>query len=449
MFLISCDKDRFETHDPEGNPTTMTVAISFPQSATRSAISNPYGTEDESAINTVDVFIYHTASGNFVSHTQLTGSDFTYKDGTGNNLHESKAGAKILTTTGKKTVFAGINLPSAIVKSLDGEHVSALSNAVQQITKDDLIGSDRKNFAMFSVKGVEEVFHEDESLNKVTVECRRLVAKVTVEQASDMKVDGVAGKLANLMYAINGFNQKMFLLQGGAPFKDPNWSIGSYNPNDFVNYYYGENDYEAVATFVNSVTISSTPLYASENTSEGKTKKELTRATVRGQFIPKEFAVWDGSAKTLTFEDNPNYATGAYKSFFAVAAPILGGTYYFDTKAMADAFADDKNAEFGYDPDSKEYIEESFEYINGYCYWDIFLNRNTLTAANRWDVLRNDFYMCKIARISTPGRSGPELDAPGGGGGSENPNITPDYDTNISVDIQILDWNFTETDYDL
>jgi len=448
MFLFSCNKDKDEISNQEGNPTAMTVAINFPQPATR-ATNDPYGTEDESKIYTVDVFIYNSTNGAFVSHTHLNAGDFTYKpDGAGRDHYVYNAAAKIPTTTGAKIVFAGINMPNVLVVDLDGKHVSALSNTVRQMSMDDLTGFGKK-YVMFSVRGVPKVFAEDETFNNVTLECQRLVAKVTVEQASDMKQDGVEGKLKGLEYVLNGINKKQFLLNSEAPFKDPNWAIGSYNKEEFVNYYKIDDVYNEVAVFGTKSPYSSEPLYASENTSEGKTKKELTRSTVRGQFIPEKIAIWNAIEKTITFEDNPNFASNTYASFHAVVVSITDGTYYFGNKPMADAFATFKNEDLGYAPGHPDYIE-AFTYTNGYCYWDIFLNRNALNAENRWDVLRNDFYRCKIARITTPGRSGPELDAPGGGGGPENPDKKPDYDTNITVDIEILNWHVVDvTEYDL
>ena len=427
MFLQSC-KDDLEPIEQDGDATTMTVAISFPQVKTR-ATSDLYGTEGESMVNTVDVYVYNAVNGNFVSHKRLSGADFS-QAASGTDRDNWNVAAKIPTTTGERVVFAGINLPQTVAEGLVGKPVSALANSAQDMTKKDLMGDTYNNFAMFSEKGTKVTLLDDESKNNVTLVCKRLVAKVVVEQADDMKVEGVPGKLTNLTYAINNFNLKTLLLQGDAPFrKDANWAKGSYNVNEFVKL---SNNYVEVKEHNAAANYTSPPLYAAENTSEGKTKKEITRATVRGQFVPDKVATWDG--KALIHVDNPDI-NAAPQTFYAVVASIYDGTYYFIDKKMADDFADYKNNEFGYTGDD---LIKPIKYTDGYCYWDIFLNRNAIDEENQWDVLRNEFYRCKITRVTTPGRSGPDLEDEGGGG--SGPDEKPDVNTNISVNIEILHW---------
>jgi len=434
IFLLSCDKDKIEINDPDGEPTMMTVGVTFPNSATKASNQYESGTEAESKIHYVDIFIYSATTGNFLSYNRLDASKFNYKGDNGSaNMYT--ATAKIPTTTGKRIVFAGINLPQELAKGLDGKHLSALAGSVQEMSKAELIGDSEDKFAMFSVEGEEADFKYDEALNNISLRCQRLVAKIVVEKDPLMKLDGVAGVFLGdeLTYGINNFNRKMFLLQGDAPFKDPNWAAGSYNNGADFNVLADFKDYAEVKGFDKNV-LSSTPLYASENTSEAKTKRELTRATVRAQFIPEKIADWDDDKKTLKHVSNTNYPTVA-KTFYAVVASIYDGTYYFLDEDMAKEFAEYKT------DDLKLTIPiEPIKYTDGWCYWDIFLNRNPLTPANQWDVLRNDFYRCKITRITTPGRSGPDIDAPGGGG--TGPDEKPDTDTNISVDIEVLHWQY-------
>ena len=442
-LFASCNKDNGIVSDEKGDPTLMTVSINFPKGPqTRSTVTDdPFATDGEAKINHIDVFIYNSMTGSFLSHTNLTGDDFTKKPNS-DDRDRYDVTATIPTTTGNRIVFAGINLPEGLVSEFKNKPVDALANVPQEMGKADLTGSSENSFAMFSVEGVEKSFTVDETANKVTLVCQRLVAKVTVEQAPKMEVNGISGALINLEYGINNFNKKTFLLQGTAPYKkDPNWAKGSYNEAEFVQLA-DFSDYKSVAEFVDNYTVSSAPLYVSENTSEGKTKRELTRATVRGQIIPKEVAHWDGA--TLSHNPNSNYPNDP-ASFYSVIGSIYDGTYYFIDETMANEFAAYKNDELGYTGDREI---KPIKYTDGSCYWDIFLNKTPRTPngpENKWDVLRNDFYRCKITHITTPGRSGPDLED--GGGGGTGPDVPPDAEnTNISVDIEILFWNVLDVE---
>jgi len=272
---------------------------------------------------------------------------------------------------------------------------------------------------MFSTKAVNRVFSEDDTnpANNVTVECERLVAKVTVETAANLDTASLPGTAGNLMFAINNFNTKLFLLQGDAPYrKDPNWSSGSWVSSDFdpaVDSHY--------ATILSRAQITNpsigeySPRYAAENTSETKLKKEITRVTVRAAFIPSK--VVEGTSGNFT--QNSNHGVTNAQTFYAVTPSLLEGTSFFFNLSTANAFAQDNGGAV-------------VTYTDGYCYWDIFLNKDPLNIINRWDVLRNDYYRCVITKIAGLGRNTPDV---------PDPEVTPDVDTSITVKIDILFWH--------
>jgi hypothetical protein len=230
-------------------------------------------------------------------------------------------------------------------------------------------------------------------------------------------VSGVPGTISELMFAVNNFNTKLYMLQGAPDLcKDPNWASGSWAAGDF-NAATGS-DYANILsrTLIPNPTIDQyTPRYAAENTSEGKLKKEITRVTVRAKFIP--VAVTVGTTGNFTQDNAHGVATP--QTFYTVTPSVLAGTFYFFSNTVAAAFAAEQGGTV-------------ITYTDGYCYWDIFLNKNPLKAVNRWDVLRNDFYKCNITRISSLGRPNPEV---------PDPEVTPDVDTNITVDVEILFWH--------
>jgi hypothetical protein len=275
------------------------------------------------------------------------------------------------------------------------------------------------NFAMFSTNAVSSTFVEDDTdpANNITVECERLVAKVTVETSATLDTDALPGTVSSLMFAINNFNTKLFLLQGDAPeYKDPNWASGSWNASDFNAATAG--DYINIlsrAAIPNPTIDQYKPGYAAENTSDGKLKKEISRVTVRGAFIPA--VVTTGTTGAFTKDDA--HGVAAPQTFYAVTPSIIEGTSYFFDLAVANEFIAEKGGQL-------------ITYADGHCYWDIFLNKNPLSIENRWDVLRNDFYKCNITKISSLGRPDPEI---------TDPDIQPDVDTSITVNVEVLFWH--------
>jgi hypothetical protein len=379
-------------------------------------------------VKTVDVFIY-TSNGTFSSHTPLTAADFNPVGSTGtSDAYEYVAQTKIPTTTGSKSIFVGINLPADVVSAVKNDSESVLFSTVQTMSRENLTGS--SGFVMFSTEPVHSTFVEDENSpsNKVSVKCQRLVAKVTVETTANVDTDAIPGTLSNLSFAINNFNTKLFLMQGPAQFyKDPNWT--TFAPSDFISAASG--DYVPVlsrALIANPGVNDYNPRYAAENTSEKKTKAEITRATVRAEFIPEKIVKYaNGLNKTDGFVVDDNHGVVIPQDFWVITPSVLDGSFYFFDLNVAFDFADANR-------DSNNQMPNTFKYDNGYCYWHIYLNKNPLNLVNRWDVLRNDFYKCIITKISGIGRNTPDITDP-------EDKETPDVDTSITVDIEILFWN--------
>ena len=422
-LFASCDKDNSNNGlEENGKATTMKVSINFPTVPQTRATGDPNATDNEAEVKTVDVFVYYGNSGNFGTHKHLDASDFTYA-GSDGIADKYTVTTKVPTTTGAKSVFAGINLPSSVVSSLVNQPMNSLYSTVQTLGRSDLTGTN--GFVMFSTESVDRIFVEDENdpANNLTVKCQRLVAKVTVETSATVDVSGIPGLLADLQFAINNFNTKIFMMQGDADeYQDPNWLMSAYVGSDPVaaaDFSQAVNaDYAPVlsrALIANPTIDQYAPRYAAENTSEGKRQKEITRATVRATFIPRDIT----SGTTGNFTVNTTQ-TSTVQTFYAVTPSVEEGTSYFFNVTAANAFA----AEFG---------GSVITYNDGYCYWNIFLNKNALNPTyNRWDVLRNDFYKCNITRIVAPGYPNPDV---------KDPEETPDVDTNISADIEILFWH--------
>ena len=436
-LFASCNKDNNRINENGGQATSMKVSISFPSPATRGTLTaDPNATNEEVEIRNVDIFIY-TASGAFSSHEHLLGSAFTWQGANATpDADVYTTTTKIATTTGSKSVYVGINLPAGLAASLEDKPASELATAVKNLTAQQLTNAPA--FTMFSTVGVTRTFEADENAaaNKITVKCQRLVAKVTVETKNGYTTDGVpAGTLGNLQYVLYNVNKKMYLLQGTPEArKDPNWDAAGYDNLTYAGDFENMSNWASILSSTNFATpedyqTAGVVRYATENTSERKFKKEITRVLVSGTFIPAKLTQSDGAGGFLQIT-NPNISTNTVVSFWAVTPSPVEGSYFFSTEAGAQAFATSKGM-----PTTSEYV---LFYNNGLCYWDIFLDK--VSGANRWDVLRNDYYKCTINSIKALGRPGTDL---------PDPNVTPDTETKIDVTIEVLFWVLKAADYDL
>lgn len=426
LGLTSCSNDDEVTsgETDNGRETYMKVSINFPSTTQTRATDDVNATDDEADVKTVDVYLY-SGSGAYISHTSLAGSDFT-PDAAGNSKDGYTAKTKIKTTTGEKNVYVGINLPSSVASALENKPMSALAATATSMTRAEMTNL-TNGLPMFSSTPANTTLVEDDTqaANTVTVKAERLVAKVTVESAPTMVVAGVSGTLGDLEFAIYNFNEKQFLVQGASPYKDPNWANLTTIPtadfsqpsiSDWADVLDGSSngspsvdDYEA--------------LYASENTSEGKRKGEITRVVVRATFIPATITVYTNGSDNAGGYSTTNNTTPSTTpvTFYAVTPSVSAGTSYFINPAVAADFAADKGGT----------VET---YTNGYAYWHMYLNKDASAGSTRYDVLRNDYLKCNITRIVAPGRSTPGITEP-------EDKEKPDADTNITTNIEVLFWN--------
>ena len=431
ILFASCDWEPVNNGlEEKGDPTYMSVSISFPAvPQARSITGDLNATDNEAKVNRVDIFVYNTNTGVFASHTKLNGADFDLAGKTNDaDSYVSKPGVKVQTYTGAKTVFAGINLPQALVDAIVDKPAVELANVARTLTPNLLTGAG--GMVMFSMEGVGKTFAKDENSpnNHVALKCQRLVAKVTVETAPSLQIADIGVTLNKLEFSLNNINTKGFMFQGKTPeFKDPNWGAGSYVKGDFIVI-----DVNNPATYKYASILSRKdkpspaitdyePLYALENTSFGKTKEEITRVTVRADFTPK--AIWkykNGADKTGGYEADELLVVAPKTTIYAVTPSITSGTFFFVTKSVADDYADDNGGDV-------------ITYQNGYCYWSIYLGKTNDTP-NRWDVLRNDYYRCNITHILALGRETPDITEP------ENKETPDPEETKIITDIEILFW---------
>lgn len=418
-----------------GEPTYLDLSFSFPKGdvgtrTLRATTGDNNASLLETALNTVDVYIFNSNTGIMVKHQELVASDFTQQPSTSTE-DVWKAKATIGTTTGQKTVFVGVNLPRTFAQGLKNTSLAVFNDNVHLIGMSDLVTD--KGIAMFSAKGmtselkpIGEPGYTTNNTLKIAV--KRLVAKVTVEEAPNMTVNG-PGKIENLTFAINNINKKFYLVPK-VDGSDPNYQPNSWLSADFTN---AVNTPGAPGDGYIKVNPANVPLvsdlktlYSTENTSVNHWKEEITRATVRATFVPDNITQRNGSAFRQV--PNPNKTP---VTFWTV---LLQNGYknYFLDESIATAYAAANPGSF-----------KSAAYKDGYCYYDMFLNKDgnfnkANVSAKRWDVFRNDYYRCRITSILAPGRPNENV---------VDPKTPPAIETDINYEIDILFWNLVTNDY--
>lgn len=439
--LFSCSNENNEGMNPPGvdpgTPTNLGLSLSFAKGDkdTKAAKEDNNSTTLENALNIVDVYIFNSNSGIMVKFAELTSFDFNHKGGTDDNIDIWEAKTNILTTTGEKTVFVGINLPRNFAQGLRNKPLAVFNDNAQMLGIDQLVAS--TGLAMFSAKGITSNLkpkgHPDyDNSNILKIPVKRLVAKVTVEESVNMQIKA-PGKIENLTFAINNMNRKFYMVPKPDG-SDPNYEEGSWIPSDFINAVNTPGQAGDGYIAVNPVSDGKDGkelkllLYTTENTSVNHWKKEITRVTVRATFIPNIITRAQGAG----FIDETNLKT-LPETFWSVILQN-GYRYYFLTE-------DDATLFHKANPGSLKPIK----YIDGYCYYDMYLNKKGIfngheVDSKKWDVFRNDYYRCRITSILAPGRPSEE---------PENPETPPDFETDIKYEINILFWNLVVDDYDL
>lgn len=440
--LYSCSDENNDSVNPggedKGTPTYLDVSFSFPKGETGTKTLRAATTGDsnasllETALNTVDVYIFNSNTGMMVKNQELAASDFIQQPSTGTE-DVWKAKATIGTTTGKKTVFVGINLSRTFALNLKNASLTVFNDNVHSLNISELVTD--KGLAMFSAQGVtSELKPVGEpgynTNNTLKIPIKRLVAKVTVEESPTMKVNG-PGKIQDMAFAINNVNKKFYLVPK-ADGSDPNYQPNTWNLADFYN---AVNTPGVAGDSYIKVNPANTPsvsdlktLYATENTSINHWKEEITRATVRARFIPDKITQKSGSAFVQVANPNQTPVT-----FWTV---MLQNGYkdYFLDESVATAYQAANPGSF-----------KSGTYIDGYCYYDMFLNKQgnfngTNVPDKRWDVFRNDYYRCRITSILAPGRPNENV---------VDPKTPPEIETDLKYEIDILFWNLVTGDYAL
>ena len=452
MGLASCSNDNDPAGGQEvaqGKATGMQLVLDLGGTATR-AIKDDNADATETGITKLHVFIYG-ANGVFEKEHEIAFGDLT---DAGENMYKT---GELKTTTGTKTIYVGANMTQGMIGIMKSTSVNGLSGKgvntlLADITKDN-------EFVMFSTTGATPTLIEDNEANgvptdnQVAVTIQRLAAKIAVGMTANLAdanvQQGAAGTIENLGYVVDNINKMYYLTYGGAAAKDANMTVDQYKEADFEikDYYDQQNPPQPTALTYGVITPGTTNKtawaidYASENLTQDKMMKGVTRIVVKGTFTPESGYKVEQDAQnpdkyTFTLTNGHIVANATYH---LLDFPEAGGYAFFDNATTDDqlkAFMAEKKGMDVAAVDDAMLKAAKKTYINGLNYWWVTVKDN------QGDVLRNHYYQVNVTSIWAPGRTDGKFDP------NKDDNKI-DKETNITVEVTVEPWNMVAFDADL
>lgn len=419
-------------------------SISIPStSITRAAMTRTDpGTIAENEVKSLHVFIYDAQSPFTPTVAQYTVADGSLKQETsGSSKWVTNKTVKVKKVD--KYIFAGINLTSEIVSYITTNGYGAFNyKAFEQVTA--MLADAANGFVMFN--GIYPALtpaasladnESDANANHISIPVERIIAKAAVFQGQNFVVNG-GGNMTDLSYGWRNLNKKFYFIQDsrGNLIKDYNWD--SFSVTDF------ERGTDALPVYNYGAT-ASTFSYASENAFQfvkaTSVVDEATFLSVSGVFTPDKVVSTDIENPTVFADfklmNNPN-ASG---STFYVVRTSDGIANYFANGTIAVKFADLCIAGAAGMPTLTQtpYILAENTYMNGMCYYHIFVNGKAVAPQAPYNIYRNQYFKVTINSIQAPGNPSDNFD--------NGEVITPD--AWIGVDIEVNPWEVIEENHDL
>ena len=248
---------------------------------------------------------------------------------------------------------------------------------------------------------------------------------------------------------MDNINKMYYLTYGGAAAKDANMTVDQYDENDFEikDYYDQQNPTTPTVLQYGVITPGTTDKtawaidYASENLTQDKMMKGVTRIVVKGTFTPEsgykvEQDVQNPGKHTFTLT-NAHIAADA--TYHLLDFPEAGGYAFFNNATTDDQLKEFMALKKGVDVaavDDAMLKAAKKTYINGLNYWWVTVKDN------QGDVLRNHYYQVNVTSIWAPGRTDGKFDP------NKDDNKI-DKETNITVEVTVEPWNMVPFNADL
>ncbi|MDF9829764.1 Mfa1 family fimbria major subunit [Parabacteroides sp. PF5-6] len=407
MGLTACSHDKDELIVPPA-PETGSLSIAFRANELTTRALDKTATSLEKELKTVHAFIYK-ANKTLEKVAVFSVDDFTksgdsYALKTGHEIEGLEGGAK--------EVALGINLPATLVGQIQGNGSTGMTSAYN-LTVAEL--SDPTNgYVMFSDIQPAQITAGSTTTVSNPFGVDRIVAKLSVKTKPGISMKVAGGRIDGITYNVQNINKEIYPV---APTLYKSETIDRTVPANYIA--------------VDPVPEEDTPVADTQHTYMTEYKPVLpladdsypTYVRIRCTFIPTHY-VTDADGKLSTTES-------AGGDFWTL--PLKDGAVaYFVDKDMAQAYFNNvKNAGKIFNPETKEFEQLVVKYAEGKVDYGVFLHK----TANKFDVVRNNYYMITITAINGLGEpSGKEQIDP-----KEKGDL-------VSFDLVINDWEGVEAD---
>lgn len=428
----------------KGVPTAMTLTIDMKGVSTRanqSALTpEDFTTAEETALKTIDVYIYDTKTGILDHYHPLVDTDLTAANG----VYTTKP---LTAFTGDKTVYVGLNLTDNMQAVMEKSTLQVLetSAVTEELAK---MTDATTGFSMFCPDGVAKTFVEattdQAAQNKVQINVERMVAKIGIGAKAAPTQLGAAGTLGTLQFVVDNMGKKFYM-----PYTqtDPSMTADAWAQADFVNYDFNGNNDPANAPTATWLNVEQNvdqktwkTAYSTENYVNDNKLKGMTRVVVRATFIPDvalTYMLDDTGALTAA-----QAAIGAATTYYQLDVP--GDNKFVFLSALpnqAGVEAYYKAVTGGdYAVAGGDIMDDCVKtYTGGNHYWWVTMAEK----GQEGNVERNHVYLANIKNISLPGRPDGEFDP------DKDKDDELDKETNIEVEVTVLPWYMVEFNADL
>lgn len=401
--FVGCSSDDDDVTVPKG-AEKGSLMISFKRSELMTKAVDKNASLEEQKLDKVHVFIYRE-NGTLERVVKLADTDFTDK---GNGSYTLKEASKIEgLEVGAKSVTLGVNLPDDLVTEIQSAASAGMTSAYER-TVDELT-SNTDGFVMFSNSKPVTIIADDTASPTGAFGVDRVVAKVSVKSKSGLSMNVAGGKISDITYDVQNINKVIYPL---APSVYKAETINQNIPGGFkeVETMPAGNEFDTKQTYMTEY---KPTLPFAQGTYP-------TYVRIRCAFVPTQYII-DAAGTT----SNTAYAG---KEFWTL--PLKDGTVaYFIEKAIAQSYFTANTAlvnesEKGFDALVSEYLDGNVDY-------GVFLHK----TANKFDVVRNSYYIITISGIN----------------GLGEPSTTPQIDPKekgslVSFDLTINNWEEVESD---
>lgn len=428
LAFLSCSKNDEEPFTPpsEGVETYSAVSISFPERMNLRVEDPDAANSVESTVTSVGVYIIDDLTG------------FMHK-GLFNNTQFTKAGdvytltSAVKTTTGNKSIYVVLNPTLEIQDAIDLQKAGAFGDGTINGTA-DITFVTATDVVMASVTAKSVTLTQKSEVEAVAspldITVQRNTAKIAVKKKT-ATIPVVGGSVADLQFATIVEAKKSYLIQQGGntyeTVKTPAQNIDNLTPdNEYFTKLAAPTDWKDI----NEYSVANKNLdgyYALENVNATKLVGNTTAAIVKAQFTPSDNSV------VMAYASDGTRTMGSITPGTSFYVKKSDYTYWSET-----AYQNALDNEFTADHFSKLYE-------NGTGYYRIWVQ----DAENKKGVLRNNFYILNINKITGPGLPYvPGVD-PDDETNPEDPNLPIDEDTYISVEVTVLPWNVETSDHEI